>query len=48
MIEEALNRQRMIGLLLTRSGDVREDLKPEELYDVGVVVKTIKRIKMPD
>jgi ATP-dependent Lon protease len=48
MIEEALNRQRMIGLLLTRSGEVKEDIKPEELYEVGVVVKIIKRLKMPD
>lgn len=48
MIEEAINRERMIGLLQTRSGDVKEDVKPEELYDVGVVVKIIKRLKMPD
>ena len=48
MIEEALNRQRMIGLLLTRSQEVKEDIKPEDLYDVGVVVKIIKRLKMPD
>jgi ATP-dependent Lon protease len=48
MIEEAINRQRMIGLLLTREGDVKEDTKPENLYDVGVAVKIIKRLKMPD
>jgi ATP-dependent Lon protease len=48
MIEEAINRQRMIGLILTRNGDVREDTKPEDLYDIGVVVKIVKRIKMPD
>src|SRR4051812_28322959 len=28
MIEEAINRQRMIGLILTREGEVREDTKP--------------------
>lgn len=48
MIEEAINRQRMIGLLLTREGEVREDAKPENLFDVGVAVKIIKRLKMPD
>ena len=47
-IEEAINRQRFIGLLLTREGEVRDDTKPEELYDVGVVVKILKRLKMPD
>ena len=48
MIEEAINRQRMIGLILTRNGEAPEDIKPEDLYDVGVVVKIIKRLKMPD
>lgn len=48
MIEEAINRQRMIGLLLTRDGDATEDVKPENLYDVGVVVKIVKRLRMPD
>jgi ATP-dependent Lon protease len=48
MIEEALNRQRLIGLLITREGEPREDTKPEDLFDVGVVVKIVKRLKMPD
>ena len=48
MIEEAINRQRMIGLLLTREGDVKDDVKPEDLQQVGVAVKIIKRLKMPD
>ncbi len=48
MIEEAINRQRIIGLLLTREGEVREDTRPEALYDLGVAVKIIKRLKMPD
>ncbi len=47
-IEEAINRQRMIGLLLTRDGDVRESIAPGELFDVGVVVRILKRLKMPD
>ncbi|MGZ3696901.1 MAG: endopeptidase La, partial [Bdellovibrionota bacterium] len=48
MIEETINRQRVIGLLLTRSGEVHADTKPEDLFDVGVIVKIIKRLKMPD
>lgn len=48
MVEEAINRQRMIGLLLTRNGDVKEDTKPEDLYSIGVAAKIVKRLKMPD
>ena len=48
MVEEAINRQRFIGLLLTKEGDVKEDTKLESLYGVGVAVKIIKRLKMPD
>ncbi|MGK5087846.1 endopeptidase La [Bdellovibrionota bacterium FG-2] len=48
MIEEAINRQRTIGLVLTRSGEVHEKITPEELYDFGVVVKIVKRLRMPD
>ena len=47
-VEEAISRQRLIGLMLTREGEVREDTKPEELYQTGVVVKILKRLKMPD
>ncbi len=47
-IEEAINRQRLIGLLMTREGDVEEGTRPEDLYDYGVVVKILKRLKMPD
>jgi ATP-dependent Lon protease len=48
MIEEAISRQRVIALLGTRSGEPSEDTKPVDLYDVGVVAKIIKRLKMPD
>lgn len=48
MIEEAINRQRMLGLLLTLQGEVREDTKPSDLYEYGVIVKIIKRLKMQD
>ena len=47
-IEEAISRSRLIGLLLTRESEVKEGTKPEDLYDVGVVVKILKRLKMQD
>ena len=43
MIEEAINRQRVIGLLLTRAGDPKDDTKPEDLYEVGVAVTPSRR-----
>ncbi len=48
MIEESINRQRMIGLLVTREGEVKDSTGPKDLYDFGVAVKIIKRLKMPD
>ncbi len=47
-IEEAINRQRTIGLLLTREGPVQDSTESKDLYTVGVVVKILKRLKMPD
>lgn len=47
-VEEAISRQRLIGLIQTRDGSLRENLEPRELYDYGVVVKILKRLKMPD
>lgn len=48
MIEESINRQRMIGLIQTRNGELEENTQASQLYDVGVVVKIVKRLKMPD
>ncbi len=48
MIEEVISRQRIFALVQTRDGEVRENMKPGDLHDVGVVVKIIKRLKMPD
>ncbi|MDR3606915.1 MAG: endopeptidase La [Oligoflexia bacterium] len=48
MIEEAINRQRLIGILATRDGEPAEETKLSDLYDVGVVAKIIKRLRMPD
>ncbi|MBS1963021.1 MAG: endopeptidase La [Bdellovibrionales bacterium] len=47
-VEEVLQRNRVIGLLLTRDDELREDVTPDRLYSVGVVVKILKRLKMPD
>lgn len=48
-VEEALNRQRMIGIILTEeSVEVTEKVEFKQLYSVGVACKILKRIKMPD
>ena len=47
-VEETLSRQRILGLLLTRDGDPTDQTQSEGLYSVGVVVKILKRLKMPD
>ena len=47
-VEEAINRQRLLGLLLVKEGEVNEKTRPGDLYSVGVVVKILKRLKMPD
>ncbi|HLE01021.1 MAG TPA: endopeptidase La [Bdellovibrionota bacterium] len=49
MIEEAINRQRVIGLLLTRdTAEIKDETRPADLHDIGVAVKIIKRLRMPD
>ncbi len=39
-IEEAMGRQKLVGLMLVKQGT--------ELYRVGVLVRILKRLKMPD
>jgi len=46
--EESINRQRFVGLLLSREGDVTHETQLKDLYETGVVAKILKRIKMPD
>jgi ATP-dependent Lon protease len=48
MIEEAINRQRTIGLIQTRTGEVTDKTSVGDIYDVGVVVKILKRLRLPD
>ncbi|MFN7685155.1 MAG: endopeptidase La [Oligoflexia bacterium] len=50
MVEEVISKQghRMLGLLLTRDGDAREEMKASELHTVGVMVKILKRLKLQD
>jgi ATP-dependent Lon protease len=47
-VEEAINRNRQLGLILTREEELKEGVKPDQLYHYGVAVKILKRIKMPD
>lgn len=46
--EEALQRNRFVGLILTREEELHEDVTPDKLYSVGVVTRILKRLKMPD
>ena len=49
-VEEAINRNRMIGLLLTRDEELEEQegASFENMYRIGVVAKVLKRLKLPD
>jgi ATP-dependent Lon protease len=49
MVDESINRERMMGLLLVRDQDSSQELPTiDKLYSVGVAVKIIKRLKMQD
>jgi len=50
MVEVALskNPSRTLALLLTKSSEVSEKTTVADLYSTGVVVKVLKRLKMPD
>lgn len=47
-VEEAINRQRILGLLLMREGNASEKTSATDLHSVGVAVKILKRLKLPD
>lgn len=47
-VEEAINRNRMVGLILTKEDELSDGMKADQLYEVGVAVKILKRIKLPD
>ena len=47
-VEESISRQRIIGLLIHKTGEVSESTQPADLYQTGVVVKILKRFKLPD
>lgn len=47
-IEEVLLRNRLIGLLLTQDEELHENVTPDRLFSYGVIVKILKRLKMPD
>ena len=48
VVEEAIQRNRIVGILLTREDELRENVPAENLYSVGVVVKILKRLKYYD
>ena len=47
-VEEAISRDRFLGLLLKKEGDVTSSTHRNDLYTYGVTVKVVKRIKLPD
>jgi ATP-dependent Lon protease len=47
-IEEVLQRNRVVGLLLTKDDELHENVGVDRLFSVGVVVKILKRLKMAD
>ncbi len=48
MIEEVMNRNRLFGIMLIQPNETPADLSKEDFFNVGVVVKILKRLKMPD
>lgn len=47
-VEEAINRNRFLGVIVTKSDELSEKVSPNDLFEYGVVVKVLKRLKMPD
>jgi ATP-dependent Lon protease len=47
-VEEVIQRQRVLGLIVTRGSELNAGSTPEALHEVGVAVKVLKRIRMPD
>lgn len=47
-VEESISRQRIIGLLIHKTGEVSDTTQTSDLYTTGVVVKVLKRFKLPD
>ena len=47
-VEETLQQQRYIGLILSKEDSIPDEPKFKDLYDFGLAVKILKRIKLPD
>ncbi len=47
-VEEAINRNRFLGVIVTKNDELSDKVTPDELFEYGVVVKILKRLKMPD
>jgi ATP-dependent Lon protease len=48
MVEGVIGRQRALGLILTRKAEATDDTRSQDLFNLGVVVKILKRLRMPD
>ncbi len=50
MVEQAITKHpsRTLALVLTRESEVSEKTSASELHSVGVIVKVLKRLRMPD
>jgi len=47
-IEEALLHQSVFGMLLTKEDGITDNPMLSELYSVGIAVRVLKRVKLPD
>jgi len=47
-VESAISQQRLLGLILTRQDELTSKGTSADLYQVGVMVKVLKRLKMQD
>lgn len=45
---ESSKNSKMFGLLLSRSRKVDHEIQLDDLYQIGVLIKVLKRLKMPD
>jgi ATP-dependent Lon protease len=47
-VEEALTQKKILGMLVTREEHLKDDPKLRDLFDYGMAVRILKRIKLPD
>ncbi|RYZ62110.1 MAG: hypothetical protein EOP09_19150 [Proteobacteria bacterium] len=47
-IEESINRNRLLGIIVAKTENLKDSISPDDLYEYGVVVKILKRLKLQD